>query len=274
MRRMVRNVLVLLLAMAFLAPAVYGANTLDKIKKEGKIVIGVKADYPPWGMRDKDGNVAGMEIDMANDVAKRLGVKLEMVVVLSSNRIDFLQQGKIDLILATMNDTEARRKVVGCLQPNYYASGVTIMAHKRYGIKKWEDLKDKPVCGLQGTYFNKPLAEKYGYRQINFQGIPEVELALRDGRCVAWVTDDANVIIRLPDKAKWGEYEMPPVDTLMETPWAMAVTLEEKEGPYGKQISNIIVDWHKSGWLIELEKKWGIPPSNWLAERYKEYKGK
>ena len=70
------------------------------------------------------------------------------------------------------------------------------------------------------------------------------------------MTDDANVITRLPDKAKWGDYEMPPVETLMTSPWTIAVPLEEKDGPYGKAISNIITEWHKSGLLIELEKKY------------------
>ncbi len=61
-----------------------------KVMERGKIVVGVKADYKPWGFRDTDGNLVGMEIDMAQDVADALGVELELVPVQSSNRMQFL----------------------------------------------------------------------------------------------------------------------------------------------------------------------------------------
>ena len=106
------------------------AGTLDKIIKRGKIVVGVKADYKPWGFRDTSGAIVGMEPDLAKDVADTLGVELEMVPVQSSNRMQFLQQGKIDLMIATMSDRADRRKVVGIVQPNYYTSGTNVMAAK------------------------------------------------------------------------------------------------------------------------------------------------
>ena len=60
--------------------------------------------------------------------AKRLGVKLELVPVVASNRIQFLQQGKIDLMIATMSDTPERRKIVDIVDPNYYGSGTNVLA--------------------------------------------------------------------------------------------------------------------------------------------------
>ena len=62
----------------------------NKVMKRGKIVIGVKADYKPWGYRNTSGGLVGMEIDMAKDVAAAMGVKLEMVPVQSSTRVQFL----------------------------------------------------------------------------------------------------------------------------------------------------------------------------------------
>ncbi len=107
MERMVRNVLVLLLIVAFGVPVANGASTLDKIKKDGKIVIGVKTDYRPWGFLDPSGKFVGMEMDMAYDIAKRLGVKAELVTVQTGNRNEFLLTRKIDLILATMSENPA-----------------------------------------------------------------------------------------------------------------------------------------------------------------------
>ncbi|MCJ7830802.1 MAG: transporter substrate-binding domain-containing protein, partial [Desulfobacterales bacterium] len=67
-----------------------------KVMERGTLVVGVKADYKPWGFRDASGALVGMEIDMAQDVADAMGVKLELEAVQSSNRMQFLEQGKID----------------------------------------------------------------------------------------------------------------------------------------------------------------------------------
>src|SRR5215475_11812878 len=98
------------------------AQTLDKIKQRGVLVVGTKADYRPFGFRDPSGAIVGFEPDMAKDVADKLSVNLQLEPVVSSNRMQFLQQGKIDLMIATMNDTPERQKVVGIVQPDYYAS--------------------------------------------------------------------------------------------------------------------------------------------------------
>jgi len=88
-----------------------------KVMKRGELVVGVKADYKPWGFRDSSGKLVGMEVDMANDVAKALGVKLKLVPVQSSNRMQFLQQGKIDLMIATMSDRTDRRNWLASSNP-------------------------------------------------------------------------------------------------------------------------------------------------------------
>src|SRR2546429_9916699 len=105
------------------------AQTLDKVKQRGVLVVGTKADYKPFGFRDTSGAIVGFEPDLARDVASRLGVRLELEPVVSSNRMQFLQQGKIDLMLATMNDKPDRRLIVGIIEPSYYASGVNVLVN-------------------------------------------------------------------------------------------------------------------------------------------------
>src|SRR3954451_16981615 len=117
---MLKSVLALALVAVAVVPA--AAQTLDKIKQRGVVVVGSKADYKPFGFRDPSGQIVGFEPDMAADVAKKLGVKLELEPVVSSNRMQFLQQGKIDLMIATMNDKPDRRQLVGIVDPLYYAS--------------------------------------------------------------------------------------------------------------------------------------------------------
>lgn len=243
------------------------ADQLAEIKQKGTLVVGVKTDYPPWGMRDANGNIVGMEPDMAADVAKRLGVKLELVPVVSSNRIQFLQQGKIDLMIATMSDTPERRKVVGIIDPVYYASGVALLANKAANIKSVEDLKGKPVCALQGAYYNNDMQSKYTQTDlVAFKGIPEAEQALLDGRCVGFIYDDVVLVWKKAQDKKWENFEVVPLPQWPVVPWGLAVKTEELNGPWGKFMSETVTDWLKSGQLLELEKKWVGDNTTWLKE--------
>ncbi|MBX6366550.1 MAG: transporter substrate-binding domain-containing protein [Rhodospirillales bacterium] len=259
-------------AVLALAAGPVAAQTLDKIKQRGVIVVGTKADYKPFGFRDPSGNIVGFEPDLAAEVAKKLGVKLQLEPVVSSNRMQFLQQGKIDLMIATMNDKPDRRQVVGIVEPLYYASGVNILSAKKVGLKRWEQLKNQKVCGIQGAWYNKPVAEQYGADFISFKGQAEAETALLQGNCIGWVYDDTAFAERLANP-KFAAFEMP-LPTILEEPWGIAVRLEEREGPWGKFMSETIAEWHRSGRLIELEKKWQIPPSAFLEKMHEQYKNK
>jgi polar amino acid transport system substrate-binding protein len=255
-----------------LAAAPAAAQTLEKIKQRGVIVVGSKADYKPFGFRDPSGAIVGFEPDIARLVAEKLGVKLEIEPVVSSNRMQFLQQGKIDLMIATMNDKPDRRQVVGVIDPLYYASGVNVLASRKAALKNWEQLKGQKVCGIQGAWYNKPVAEKYGADIVAFKGQAEAETALMQGNCIAWVYDDTAFAERLAD-AKWKDYEMP-LETILEEPWGVAVKLEEREGPWGQFVAKTLEDMHRSGRMIELEKKWNIPASAYLKKMNAEAKAK
>jgi polar amino acid transport system substrate-binding protein len=240
------------------------AQTLDKIKQRGVLVVGTKADYKPFGFRDPSGAIVGFEPDLAKDVADRLGVKVTIEPVVSANRMQFLQQGKIDLIIATMNVTDERKKTVGILEPSYYASGVNVLANRKAALKRWEQLKDQKICGIQGAFYNKYVAEKYGADIVAFRGQNEAETALAQGNCIAWLFDDTAFQERLADP-KWAGFEMP-LETILTEPWGAAVKLEERDGPWGQFMAKTIADWHRGGKLIDIEKKWNISPSAFLQK--------
>ncbi len=243
-------------------------DRLMKVLKRGTLIVGVKADYKPWGFRDSDGKLVGMEIDMAQDVADALGVDLKLIPVQSSNRMQFLQQGKIDLMIATMSDKLNRRKVVGIPTPNYYTSGTNVLAKKGV-VSSWADLKGKPVCGKQGAFYNKQVSQRYGAKIIAFVGNAEAKQALRDGKCVAWVYDDSSIMADLAS-GQYDDYEMP-MATEDDNPWGLAVPLDELNGIWGNFMSGMTVNWHASGRLIELEKKWGIQTTQFVIDMNKKF---
>ena len=247
-------------------------DTWNKVMSRGKIVVGVKADYKPWGFRNSDGNIVGMEIDMAADVAAKMGVDLELVAVQSSNRMQFLEQGKIDLMIATMLDRKDRREIVGIVGPNYYTSGTNIMSPKALGLKNWEDLRGKPVCGKQGAFYNQIVEERYGAKIIAFTGNAEAKQALRDKKCIAWVYDDSSIGSDL-SSGEYDAFEMP-LNSEDDNPWALAVPSKERNCVFGRFMSGMQYQWHQDGSLIALEEKWGIKPTKYLAdynERMKDW---
>ncbi|GAA6181091.1 transporter substrate-binding domain-containing protein [Shimia sp. NS0008-38b] len=240
-------------------------DTWNKIMDRGTIVVGVKADTKPWGYLNSDGSLIGMEADMAAQVAETLGVELELVGVQSSNRMQFLEQGKIDLMIATMSDRADRRDIVGVVQPNYYTSGTNIMAPKALGFTDWSQLKDKPVCGKQGAFYNKIIEERHGAEVIAFTGNAEAKQALRDKKCVAWVYDDSSIAADLAS-GEYGDYEMP-LKTEDDNPWGLAVPKGEESCVFGKFMSGMQYGWLQSGELLELEEKWGIQQSQFLIDQ-------
>lgn len=248
-----------------------GAQTLDRIKQRGTLIVGVNTDYKPFGFLDPSGSIIGMEPDLAKDMADQLHVKLQMVPVQAANRMEFLRQGRIDLVLASLSYSPQRAKVVGLVEPAYYDGGTALLARKSAGLKAWSDLRGKPVCGTQGAYYNRPVAEKYGANIVAFATSAEAESALLNGSCVGYVEDSGMLSgVLASGDPKWQDYDLPlPVEDTQ--PWMVAVPLDERDAAFGKQVSDIIAGWHKSGKLIAVSEKWHLPTTAFLEQMHTKY---
>ncbi|MDB5590034.1 transporter substrate-binding domain-containing protein [Enterovirga sp.] len=256
------------LALAAALPA--AADVLDTIKQRGTLIVGTKADYKPFGFRDPSGAIVGIEPDLAGDLAKRLGVKLELVPVVSANRIEFLNQGKIDVIIATLSDTAERRKVVQGIDPPYYSDFVNVLVAKKANITSWEQLKGKPVCGTTGAWYNRDVARNYGPEIVAFDGSEKPLFALKQGNCVGYVYDQTFIQGRLLDDEWKADYAMP-LKGILEAPWMIAVA---KNNPkLQAEIEAVQKDWFKSGLIVSTEKKWGIQPTEYSLKMHETSKG-
>lgn len=237
-----------------------GAEVLDTIRQRGTLIVGSKADYKPFGFRDPSGAIVGIEPDLAADLAKRLGVKVELVPVVSANRIEFLNQGKIDVVIATMSDTPERRKVVQAIDPPYYSDFVNVLVAKKANVASWEDLKGKPVCGTTGAWYNRDVARRYGVEVVAFDGSEKPLFALKQGNCVGYLYDQTFIQGKLLDDDWKGDYAMP-LSGIMEAPWMVAVA------PNNPQLKAALEDvqkaWFKEGTVVALERKYGIQPTEY-----------
>lgn len=264
MRFAMRVVAVTALTVGVASSAAFAQSTLETIKNRGKIVIGVKNDYRPFGYVDPAGQIAGLEIDMAKYIALRLTGsehRLELVPVVAANRTEYLQQGRIDLVLATMTDTEQRRKVID-FSENYYASGTGLLTRKSNGIRGWDDVKGKKVCGIQGAFYNKPLAER-GIEMVNFQGTPEAYKALQDGRCVGFAYDDSALAGKLLEP-EWAAAYHIAGEIILVAPWGIGI--RKGDEAMKKAIDRIVLEMLAAGHVRALEVKWDIKPTQAVTE--------
>ena len=256
-----------MIALAMPGPA-SAADGVDAIKQRGTLIVGVKADYKPFGFRDPSGAIIGVEPDLAADVAKRLGVKLELVPVVSSNRIEFLQQGKVDLLIATISDKPERRRVVQGIDPQYYSDFVNVMLPKGAGITDWAQLKGKPLCATSGAWYNKDVARSYGPEIVAFDGSEKPLFALKQGNCIGYLYDQSMLQGKLLDE-DWAGYALP-LKGILDAPWIMAVALGNTS--LQTMLEATTKDWMKSGLIVEAEKKWGIEPTEYSKAMHEKYK--
>ncbi len=266
---MLKQVLGALVVLAVLGAGAASADGLDEIKERGTLRVGVKADYKPYGYLNENGEIVGIEPDLAQDVADELGVGLELIPVVSSNRMQFLEQGRIDLMIATMTDTPERREVVRVVEPNYYASGTNVLARESVGFKEWSDLEGAPICGIQGAFYNRKTEQEFGAEVIAFKGTAEALNALQQGRCVGFVYDDSFLISRLGEPA-YADYEIP-FETIDDAPWGIAVA--KGEDAFADKMSAIIEDWHESGRILDLEAEYDVPTTPFATKMHDKYAG-
>jgi len=104
----------------------------------------------------------------------------------------------------------------------------------------------------------------YGADIIGLYSNELATAALRDGRCAGFLYDDTGIITLLKD-ALWSRHYEMPLPTLYVTPWSIALHRQERDGRFAAVVSEAIIDWHRSGLIVELERKWGIPVSAYTA---------
>jgi polar amino acid transport system substrate-binding protein len=234
------------------------ADQLEQIQAKGVLVVGTKADYKPLGFLDANGNVVGMEPDLAADLARRLHVALKIVPVTSSNRITELQAGNVDLIIATLGITDERRKIAGIIDPPYYASGSGVLYRRDFHVDDVGDLAGKTLCVVDGNIFLLELRTNYPLVKTEvFKNLTAAEGGLFSQRCDGLFFDDLPLLYKKksqPDRFNDFEFaQLIEIDPLL---WGIAVKLGEQRTAWGSFVSKTILDWHQSGFLLQAEKKW------------------
>lgn len=257
-RRQAVGALVAAAAVSFAAVAQADA-TLDKIQDRHRLVVGVMLSGGPFGAIDPTTQKpVGLNVDMANDLARQLGVEVELVSVLPANRVQFLQQGRVDLLIANMEWTPERDKLLGHVPTPFYTVGGTAAVLADSPYHSWADLKGQAVCTSQGSSYTQALVQ-LGVDLKAFKGSAESLLALRGSNCVAAV-HDATLIN--PLLARGGEWQGYRALTPELNPAPSVIWTRSGESDTQARLDPIVKGWHRSGWLIEHERSNHITPAS------------
>jgi len=192
---MKKNMSLLLLLLFCFLSLIYSregiAGTLQDVTRRGKLIAGVKTEYPPLGFLDNKGVNKGFDIDVARTLAKELFGKeeaVEFVPVMPENQIVFLTSGKIDIIVG-IGTTEERKRKIDFSIP-YFISGQLILVRESSKITKYQDLAGKQIATLRGSKGDTAIAELVPTAQrIQFDHPSEAVQALKGRRVEAFVED-------------------------------------------------------------------------------------
>uniref|UniRef100_A0A8W7PG40 Solute-binding protein family 3/N-terminal domain-containing protein n=1 Tax=Anopheles coluzzii TaxID=1518534 RepID=A0A8W7PG40_ANOCL len=247
----------LLLALTLLGTAGHAlADRLDDIKKAGVLRVAAFDSNPPFGFLDAQTHqISGLDVEVAQAIAKKLQVKLELVPTNPANRIPLLVSGKADLVAANFTVTDERKKQVDFSLP-YFASGQQFIARKG-SLSKPEQLAGLRVGVDKGTTQEIYLREKYSKTTVvAYDDTPLAFTALRNGNVQAISQDGsklAALLANAPDKAK---YELAPFTLTREY---QAIGLPKGEARLTKAVNDTLVELEKSGQARKIYDRWFGP---------------
>ncbi len=179
---------------AAVAATASAQSIVDKVKQAGVVRIGTGNDTPPMNYLDDNGKWTGFDVELGDEVAKRLGVRVERVAVNNKTRIAFLANGQIDMALSNISRTLSREEQVDFVDPPYLFTAKVFYAKKgRY--KSLADLGGKRIGVNQGSnaFTAAPLEiakhSKLEPQMLSFQKNAEVFLALKQGKIDVFTQD-------------------------------------------------------------------------------------
>lgn len=170
-------------------------RTLDEIKNSGTINIGVFSDKNPFGYVDENGEYQGYDVYFANRIAQDLGVKVNFVSTEAASRIEYLETGKVDLILANFTVTEERAEVVDFALPymNVALGVVSPDSDVVTSLDGWD--ADKEIIVISGTTAETYLTKNYPDIKLQkYDTYANAKNALENGNAAAWANDNTEVI--------------------------------------------------------------------------------
>ena len=206
-------------------------STMAEIAEAGTLRVGTKIDQPGFGLANTEGTPEGFDVEIAKIIAAELGLsedQIEFTETVSANREPFIQQDRVDIVVATYTINDARKQVVDFAGP-YYLAGQDIMvaAGNPEGIEGPDDLAGKTVCSVEGSTPAQNIRDNYPEAQLTTYDVySKCADDLRNGNVQAVTTD--NVILTGLVAGSEGAFELVG-NPFTEEPYGIGLQLGDTE---------------------------------------------
>ena len=252
------HVLIAASVAASLFTATARADQLDDIKKRGEIVFGVLGTDEPNSFVDpKTREIVGYEVDIANAIAKKIGVKPVFKQLAVAARIPELQQGRVDILAASLTHNKEREAQID-FSLTTFVTGQKVLIKTASGIKDVPDLAGKKVLTVKGGTQEPNIRKAVpNVEVVTFETTQQAFLALQQGKGVGYVNDEASLV---NDYAKLGaakkDYAILPTSISVEP---LALGLKKGEKGVKSVVDGVLRELEASGEANKLFVKWYGP---------------
>ncbi len=237
---------------------------VQEIVDRGVLRVGVKQDLPNFGYRDPESNqYTGMEVEIAKKVAAELGVDIEFTPVTAQTRGALLDNGQLDMVIATFTITEERKELYNFTTP-YYTDAVGFLVRKDSNIQSsWEALDGLTIGVTQGSIqwgLLEEIAAEKGI-ELNFRELgsnSEVVVALAAHRVDAFSIDQSILSAFL---GKTNE-----LLDLQYQPSEYGIVTKKSNTDLATYLDGLVQDWTEDGTLQAIYDDFGLKPVTEITE--------
>lgn len=241
-----------------IATKVQASTTVADIKKRGVLNVGVKQDVPNFGYKNPEtGKFSGIETDLAKMIADEMGVTVNYVPVTAQTRGPLLDNGQVDMDIATFTITDERKKLFNFTTP-YYTDASGFLVNKSSKLTDVEDLNGKTIGVAQGSITENLIKEIGKEKHLSFHFVelgsyPELIISLLAHRIDAFSVDQSILSGYVSQKTEIMDYSFKTAD--------YGVAIKKSNTELSDDVNKLILKWKKDGTLQKLYDKYHLKPS-------------
>lgn len=233
-----------------LAPLSASADELATIKESGVLRIAMSGQYPPFNFVNEQNEVVGFDPAIGTEIAKRIGLKTEIVTTAWDGIIGGLLAKKYDAVVGSMSITAERDKVIDFVGP-YYNTKRAIFTKAGSTVTTVEQLKDVKV-GVTLGETHEQWARDQGYDVNTYKGLPELLLELQNGRVDAIVNDSIPVMLAM----KAGQYDLAVITDPSAELIGAGIAIREGNPELAAAMQKALDDMMADGTYLKIAEEW------------------
>ena len=234
------------------AAAIGAAMTFGAMASAEPLVVGANIGNVPWEFQDDTGAMVGFEIDLANEVGKRLGREVTFENVPFNGLFSAVQSGRINMAMSSITITQKRLAELSFAQP-YYDSDQSLTVTAASGLTGLADMKGKVIgvdTGSTGDIWATEHMAEYGFADIRrFEGLAPAMLDLGNGRIDGYISDIPALQYYVKDKPEFAVVAR----ILSGEQYSMMFA---KDAPLAAEVSAVLTALKQEGFLAATHKKW------------------